>query len=329
MSAMKALVTAAATAIASLPGVAHAADYRFLSSWDQNYPGHKILVLPFIKEVEEASKGSMKIRWSGPETVPSFEQLQPVGSGAFHFLFTHGAYHFGTTPIATAMEALQVDKKEWRAAGIKDFVDKHYQQHGLKMVGLGVSPPNIAYNIILRQPVKPTGDLQGMKIRMTPSYEGVVRMLGASPVVLPPAEVYTSLDKGLVDGAAWPSYGAYNYKWYEVAKYLMKPTFGIGTQLLYMNLAAWNKLTAEEKKVLEVAAEKFEDTYFAEYKRLVDEEDQLLMGKGMTIAEVGAAQKGKIQDAWNDGLWAMAQKKDPKSTDELRKFAVSKGLAKP
>lgn len=319
---------AAVTGVFALGGAVEAADYRFLCSWDQNYPGYKTLILPFIKEVEEGSKGSIKIRFSGPETVPSFEQLQPVGSGVFHFLFTHGAYHFGTTPFATAIEAVQVEKDRWRAAGMKEITDKHYQKFGVRLIGLAVSPPNIAYNIVLRQPVKPNGDLQGMKIRMSPSYEGVVRMLGASPVVLPPAEVYTGLEKGLVDGAAWPSFGAYNYRWYEVAKHIMKPTFGIGTQLLFVNEAAWNRFTPAEKAVLEKAIAKMEDTYYVLYKQMVDEEDKLLMGKGMTISEIGAAQKGKIQQAWNQGLWDMSMKKSARDIEGLRKFVAEKGLDK-
>ena len=319
---------AAAIGLLASVGASTAADYRMLMSWDQNYPGYKSLIEPFVKEVEAATNGGMKFKLSGPETVPSFEQLQPTGSGVFQFLFTHGAYHFGTTPVATAIEAIQVDQKTWRAAGIKEFTDKHYQQHGVKLFALAVSPPNIAYNIILRQPVKPSGDLAGMKIRMSPSYEGVVKMLGASPVVLPPAEVYTALDKGLVDGAAWPSFGAYNYRWYEVAKHIMKPTFGVGTQLFFMNLAAWNKLTDAERAIITKAGEKLEDVYYAEYKRMVDEEDKLLIGKGMTISELGPEQKAKVQDAWAQGLWDMSMKKNAKDTEALRQLAISKGLAK-
>lgn len=200
-----------------------AADYRMLSSWDQNYPVRKMLVEPFIKSVDEASKGSVKIRLSGPETVPAFEQLQPTGSGVFHFLFTHGAYHFGTSPIATAVEALSGGLEDWRKAGVREALDKHYNQFGVSLIGLAVSTPGGGYNILLRQPVKPTGDLQGYKVRGTPTYGGIFKMLGASPVVLPPAEIYTSLEKGLVDGAAWPTFGMSSYRWHEVAKFLLRP----------------------------------------------------------------------------------------------------------
>ena len=57
------------------------ADYRWLNSWDKNYPAMPIVIDPYVREVEAASKGSIKITQSGPETVPAFEQLQPVGGG--------------------------------------------------------------------------------------------------------------------------------------------------------------------------------------------------------------------------------------------------------
>jgi hypothetical protein len=55
--------------------------------------------------VETASKGDMKFIISGPETVPTFEQLQPVRSGVFQLLLPHGAYHIGQTPYLLAVEA--------------------------------------------------------------------------------------------------------------------------------------------------------------------------------------------------------------------------------
>src|SRR2546425_10035111 len=83
-----------------------AADYRLLSSWDRSYPAVPGMAEPFIRNLEAATQGRMKLIMSGPETVPPYEQLEPAGAGAFHFLFTAGAYHFGTTPFLSAVEAL-------------------------------------------------------------------------------------------------------------------------------------------------------------------------------------------------------------------------------
>lgn len=304
------------------------ADYRMLSSWDQNYPMRKLLVDPFIKAVDEASKGSVKIRLSGPETVPAFEQLQPSGSGVFHFLFTHGAYHFGTTSQATAVEALSGGLQEWRKAGVRQELDKHYNQFGLTLIGLAVSSPGAGYNLLLRQPVKPTGDLQGYKIRGTPSYAGVLKMLGASPVVLPPAEIYTSLEKGLVDGAAWPTFGMSNYRWHEVAKFLMRPAFGTTTQLIFAHKATWDRMPAADREVIMKELGKLEEEYARLYDKVTADEEATLKARGVAIVQVGDAQKGRLAGAWADGLWALATEKNAKATAELRKWAIAQGLTK-
>lgn len=307
---------------------AQAADYRFLMSWDQNYPMRKLLVEPFVKRVDEASKGSVKLRLSGPETAPAFEQLQPTGSGVFHFLFTHGAYHFGTTAHATAIEALSGGLDEWRKAGVRQELDKHYNQFGVTLIGLAVSSPGAGYNILLRQPVKPTGDLAGYKIRGTPSYGGVVKMLGASPVVLPPGEIYTSLEKGLVDGAAWPTFGMSSYRWHEVAKYLMRPSFGTTTQLIFANKASWDKMPAADRDVVMKELVTLEDDYKKLYDQVTSDEEKELKSKGVSIVQLGDGQKAKLADAWSDGLWELSVQKNKAATEALRAWAVSKGLSK-
>jgi len=323
---LKRIAALAVTLVAVLAtGKSIAADYRWLSSWDDGYPGVPGIVVPFIKGVEAASKGSIKIQRSGPETVPAFEQLQPVASGAFHFLFTHGAYHFGTTPVLAGIEALGGTPESRVASGIFDLVDRHYQKLGLKLIGLPMGPDG-GYAIILRQPPTPAGDLQGRKIRGTATYNPVLRMLGASMVVLPPGEIYTSLDKGVVDGAAWPVVGVLNYRWYEVARYLLRPGFGFTTQPILMNLAAWNRLSAAEKKIISDESRKAEASWPKESARLAGEEEKALLAKGMQIVQMGDAQKARLQAVWSDGLWEMASQKAQKDVEELRAFAKSKGL---
>ena len=48
----------------------------------------------------------------------------------------------------------------------------------------------------------------------------------------------------------------------------------------------------------------------------------------MIVTQLGAAQKAKMNAALSDGLWELAETKNPKETQELRQFARSKGLTK-
>src|SRR5262245_8596953 len=183
-------------AVVSVP--VQATELRVLASWDDTHPARRILLNTYLKNVEAASKGDLTFKLSGPETAPPFEQLQPVGAGVFQMLFTHPGYHIGTTPYLISIDGLKGDSKLMRESGLYELIDKHYQRFGLKLVFMTKSVENSGFQIILRQPVGPSGDLAGRKIRGTQNYAGVVSLLHASPVVLPPGEVYTALEKGVV-----------------------------------------------------------------------------------------------------------------------------------
>ena len=321
----RALLTAALS-LAVLPAASYGADFRALSSWDKSYPVVPRFFEYYLKNVETASKGDMKFIFSGPETVPPFQQLQPVSSGVFQMLFTHGAYHVGETPYLVSVEALGGDLKKWRDAGVRDMVDKHYQKRNLKLVALGQTPEQSALQMILRQPIGPSGDLKGRKIRGTVTYSGVFNLLGASPVVLAPADIYSALEKGVVDGAGWPVIGVLDYRWYEVAKYIVRPTFGMLTYPVFMNLQAWEKLNPQQKKTLADEARKAEDHFYLEWTRLANEEAAKLKERGAQVTEVGGAVKGKLNKALVDTLFEVGMKTSPKDVGELRDFAKAKGL---
>ena len=166
------------------------------------------------------------------------------------------------------MDAVRGDLEARRKSGMVEAMDKHYQKLGLKVVAVAISATK-GYHMVLRAPVGPSGDLQGRKIRGTPSYHTVIGMLGASPVVLPGGEVYAALEKGVVDGAAWPASGVLGMRWYEVAKHMLRPSFGLSHYLFLMNLNAWNRLTDAERNILLAEGRKAEETWFKEYDRMV------------------------------------------------------------
>jgi TRAP-type C4-dicarboxylate transport system substrate-binding protein len=308
---------------------ANAQQFRMLSSWDKNYANNPVILNPFMQGIETASNGRMKFSVSGPETVPPFEQLEPLASGVFQFLFTAGSYHFGTTPILSVMGAVEGDLAAVRASGILDRVDQHYQKLGVKLVALPITPDG-GYHIILKQPVGPSGDLQGRKIRGTPVYGSVITMLGGVMTVLPPAEIYSALEKGIVDGASWPVTGALSFRWNEVSKYLLRPAFGVETAPILMNLNAWNRLSEADRQIIQQEARKVEDAFFKEVVRMWQDEEKALFAKGMAITQMGEAQKAKLHAAWADGIWALAAapEKNRKDVEELRQLARSKKLTR-
>jgi len=316
--------TGAVIAVAVAAAPAAAAEYRMLTSWDKANPAVPLLAEGFAKNVEAASKGGIKFVLSGPETVPGFEQLQPVAAGAFHMLFTHGIYHYGTTGLSVGLDAVRGTLEERRASGLFEALDKHYQKIGIKVVAVALSAKT-GYAFALKTPVGPEGDLKGKKVRGTPAYHPLIRMLGGAPVVLPIPEVYTALEKGVIDGAASPVVGLLGVKWHEVAKYLAQPSFGFTHQLFLMNLATWNRLSDADKKLLLDEGRKIEEVWYREYDRMAEAEVKELVAKGVTVSKLGPSQ-AKLNEVWSAGLWELAEKKSPNEAKELRAIAKAKGL---
>jgi TRAP-type transport system periplasmic protein len=313
------------TLVVSMP--TQATELRVLASWDDTHPARRILLNTYLKNVEAVSKGDLTFKLSGPETAPPFEQLQPVGAGIFQMLFTHPGYHIGITPYLISIDGLKGDSKTLRDSGIYELIDRHYQRFGVKLVFATKSVEDSGFQIILRQPVGPSGDLTGRKIRGTQNYAGVVSLLHASPVVLPPGEVYSALEKGVVDGAAWPSIGVLDYKWNEVARYLMRPLFGSSSYYLLVNLAAWNGLSKSQQTVLVDEGRKIGDFWDPEWLRLTKVEQDKLIAAGSQVTEVGSGLGNKLSAAFADGLWNLSAATDPNGTAELRAFAKARGLA--
>ena len=312
----------AALAIFTTP--AAAADYRFLTSWDVSNPAIPLLAEAFAKNVDQATKGRIKFIRSGPETVPPFEQLQPVVAGAFQLLFTHGIYHYGTTGISVGLDAIGGTIEQRRASGVFELLDQQYQKMGLKVIAVALSAKT-GYTFQLKSAVGPDGDFKGRKVRGTPAYHPVIRYLNGAPVVLPIPEVYSALEKGVIDGAASPVVGLLGVKWYEVAKFVSEPSFGYTHQLFLMNLGTWNKFSDADKKLLLAEGRKMEQVWYAEYDKLAANEIKQLVSRGVTMSKL-AASKAKLDATWSEGLWGLAIKKSPTEAKALHALAKSKGL---
>jgi TRAP-type mannitol/chloroaromatic compound transport system substrate-binding protein len=307
-------------------GAAGADSLRMLTSWDSTYLPTVHMAQRYADELKRASDGGLFVIVSGPETVPPFEQFQPIQVGLFDLLFTHGAYHSGNTGIGMALDAIEADPASRRESGIWDETDRHYQRHGLKLIALPTNPEG--YQIILREPVGGGGGLEGRKIRGTPVYHAFLESLGASPVVLPGNQIYTSLEKGVIDGAAWPVIGALDFHWYEVADYLLRPSFGNTTHLLLFNLDKWNGLPADQQKILLDVGRDLERDAYERFKTLSRREETSLAAKGMQFTRLGEAQRTRVPQTWADGVWRIVVDKNGAVGEALRAFARDKGMTR-
>lgn len=295
-----------------------------LSSWDESYNAVPVFAQGFADRLEEKSGGALEVEMRGPETVSPFEQLQPVSAGLFDMLFTHGAYHLGETAMAFGMDAVTDDPEARRESGIYDVIDAHYQKRNLKLIG--VFSAASGYHIMLREPIGEDGALEGRKIRASGTYHDLVQELGGSVVTLPASEIYSALERGVVDGAAWPVFGAMDYKWYEVADYMTRPTFGVTNLSLFMNLDSWNGLSEEQQAMVVDTAKELEVEGRMHFEELWDKEDKAMQEAGLEITQFGDETAENVNAIFAAGIWKQVEGKAGEDGKAFHDLAVEKGL---
>lgn len=282
-----------------------AQQFKLLSAWAPNYPFTVGAVSTFEKNLKEVSGGKFTISLFGPDVVPTFEQLQPVQAGIFDMTYTYSAYHSGTTPIAIGMDATIGDPAKRRETGLFDFVDKEYNKLGLKLISF---PPLTPYQFVTKNALNGTKpSMQGLKLRSIPSLQSLIIELGGSPVTMAGGEIYTSLQRGVIDGAPWTQVGMKDFKFNEVANYLVTPSFGYVSTMILMNLNKYNSLSAEQQGWLNEAGRKAELDSVAYFNNLIEKETAELKALGMKETNMHPEDAAQIEKYWNDGLWKIAK----------------------
>ena len=108
-----------------------------------------------------------------------------------------------------------------------------------------------------RKPVRTMADLNGLKLRTAGAWLEISQSMGAAPVTMPGAEVYTSLERGAIDATEWGTlYENISPGFHKIAKYVIIP--GVHQPVapfeLVLNAEAYNALSDRDKALVELAA---------------------------------------------------------------------------
>ncbi|WP_459614293.1 TRAP transporter substrate-binding protein [Bordetella sp. 2513F-2] len=139
-----------------------------------------------------------------------------------------------------------------------------------------------------RGPVNTPADLSGMKTRVTPDKMRLdtFTALGANPAPLAFGELYSALQQKVFDAQENPLSIIYTSSFFEVQKYLSLTGHVWGPASLIISKPVWNRISPEDRKVVQAAADKWRD---AQRKMISDSDAQLvaqLKEKGMQVNEV-------------------------------------------
>ena len=234
---------------------------KLATSWPAHFPIMGTGVEKFAARVKAISGGSLEIKiYPKNVLVPALAVFDACSSGqidAFH----SGPYYwkgkntafslFSGMPFGFTAEEVN----SWMLyGGGMDLWREQYAKYNLHPF-LGGNT-NIQMGGWFRKPINSLADMQGLKMRIPGLGGEVFSRMGVNTILLPAGEIYTSLERGVIDATEWVG-PALDMKmgFYKVAPYYYSGWHEPGSVLeLTFNKHIWSKLADEHQAMIEVAS---------------------------------------------------------------------------
>lgn len=259
-AAGKAAGVALAAAVAmSTVGTAIAAEYnwKFQTSETAGEPQYR-LKQEWAENVATMSGGRIHIEiLPTGAVVPHNQTLEAVGAGILQGHLTDPSYFSGMNPGFSMLGNLvgawgdPLEFLEYmNHGGGEELYNELVNPYGVHLIGAAATGLE---SFPTKKPIRTVDDLKGLKVRAP---EGMVYDIftkaGAAPVNLPGSEVYTSLEKGVIDAADYTVFATNQAQGlHKFARYPSYPGFhSLPMVDVSLNKAIWDGLPDDLKAVL-------------------------------------------------------------------------------
>lgn len=301
---------------------------RTVSAWSRAAQFETQQFLTFIemiqKEANQKYPGQLVIDYKGAgEVIPPLQQVEALRSGMVDMILTAASYYTSIMPEMDIMSLTQLKPWEERKAGVNDYLEKlHNKQanaHYLARLGTGD-----LFHIFLSKPIQKIDDFKGLKIRVSPTHIPFLKSLGAEPVVTPPAEIYTAMERSVVVGYVQPLASIRTMGLVPVTKYLLKPGFYQPIVLVLVNLDFWKKMPDNLKTLLTENLKKAEYMAMENIEKKIKVEMEEFAKAGINIIQLPPADAARFSKLADDTLMEVVLKKSPEEGKRLKELITKK-----
>jgi len=178
---------------------------------------------------------------------------------------------------------------------------------------------NIQMGGWFRKPINSLADMQGLKMRIPGLGGEVFAKMGVNPILLPAGEIYTSLERGVIDATEWVG-PALDIKmgFYKVAPYYYSGWHEPGSILeLTFNKHSWNKMAFEHQSIIEVCASEMNSNMTYEFHA----ENILALGKLKELNVELLAFPKDVTKAGKEALNVVVEELSAKNEDFAKVYA--------
>ena len=328
----------AASSIALIAGSAAAQEYtfRFQSSDPAGNPNF-VMQQEWTKIVAEKTDGAIQIELLPVESLVAHNETQDaIAAGILDGHITDVSYFAGKDPafglIANPVGAYSDPQEMFDfiyEGGGMELMRELEAPYGLQFIG-PTSPGLEAF--VSKVPLEGVADLQGLKLRAP---EGLVQNVfaaaGAAPVNLPGSEVFTSLDKGVIEAADYNVFSTNQAQGlHDVAPHPVYPGFhSLPLIEISMSKAKWDELSPELQTALEESVKEFGQLQTSTVKQKDQEAVEAAKAGGkITVHDWSAEERAKFREIAMGEWEKVAERSDNarKVYDTLVAYLKDKGL---
>ena len=272
----------------------------------------------FVEKVNQEGKGLVQINYlGGPKAIPTMEQGAALRNGVVDLANTTTSFIASVSPESLSVNYASVPWAEMRRNGTVEFLNKLMMEKGLYYFAR--TGDGVPYHIYLNKRID-KADLTGLKIRIAPIYREFFTRLGASVMQVAPGEVYTALDRGVVDGYGWPLLGIFDLGWHEKTKFRVDPGFYNIELGVVFSAKSWNALTPAQRGFLEKQAGWLEGLNAEMATKAAPAEIKRQADSGIEVIRLPEAEAKKFLQLSLDAGWAGVIATSPQHGPRLRQL---------
>jgi TRAP-type C4-dicarboxylate transport system substrate-binding protein len=272
---------------------------RMLSAWGTNNTSVESALEIYGPAISEATGGLVSLEFvAGPETVPVFEQVEPLKQGLFDIVLQTDGYN-QINALAAGMNLNLAPYAIHKECGLIDEISRLYEERGNvkwfpQVHGFG----NVLF---LRNDVDPSNltTLDGLTLRTYPTVDAFVKSRGGVPTVLAGGDTYTALDRGVVDGAISGStdFGE-SLSWNEVAGRIVAPEIGATVANFLINIDVWNSFSEKTQEQIEEGIAKASAEHFIVSAAAQKDSLERMVADGLEVVQLSDSAAQAWADSW-------------------------------
>ena len=208
----------------------------------------------FVERVKRRTNGQVVFEISSfPELgIAGPDSLRLIEDGTLDSAQIYSGYVGGDFPIMDMSNLWGLFATQQDQLDVIDAIQPKMAEVTLENGGVQIAYMMTAHNYIFAKPqVDGLDDLQGLKVRSHSTVlSDLLSGMGADPQFIAFADVYTALERGVIDGAISCGSCGHGLRWYEVSDYLVGPIVSVGHSWFAVNADRWNTMPQDLQNIV-------------------------------------------------------------------------------